>query len=95
MTRHRKMSPDDRAFYKALGSRMAQRREELELSQTQLAATLRISQQTYAAYEVARYRVPASMLPALADALKTDIYALLGVPARNASSKRGAPRRST
>jgi len=39
------ISPDDRAFFQALGTRIAQLRKEQNITQVQLAETLDISQQ--------------------------------------------------
>jgi len=87
------MSMNDRAFYKALGARIAQRREEIGLTQVEVAAMLHIAQPTYGAYEVGRSRFPASLLASLADVLKTDVAFVLGIAAKNASARRGSPRR--
>jgi transcriptional regulator with XRE-family HTH domain len=87
------LEAEDRALYKALGTRIARRREEIKLTQVQVAAALGIAQQTYAAYEIGRRRFPVSLLCALAEALKTDVNFILGFPAKTAPSKRGTPRR--
>ena len=72
------MTQDEKQYFKELGNRLAQLRKELGLTQVQLAETLGISQQMVASYEVGRRRIPVSMLPALAQALKIQIDALLG-----------------
>lgn len=68
----------DKPFYKALGARMLKRREEIGLTQTEIAAALRIAQTTYAAYENGRHRVPVVLLQPVADVLRTDVGYLLG-----------------
>ena len=82
------MTQDEKDYFKELGSRLAQLRKAAGLTQVQLAETLGISQQMVASYEVGRRRIPVSMLPALAQALKVQIDALLGGTAK-AQSKRG------
>ncbi len=96
MAHQKKRAPleaEERAFYKALGTRIAERREEIKLTQTQVADALGIAQQTYAAYEIGRRRLPVSLLPDLAEVLDTNIDFLAGTSARSAASKRGAARR--
>lgn len=78
---------DEKQYFKELGSRLAQLRRKAGLTQVQLAETLEVSQQMVASYEVGRRRIPVSMLPALAQALKVQIDTLLG-KAPKAQSKR-------
>jgi transcriptional regulator with XRE-family HTH domain len=82
------MSKDEKGYFKALGARVAERRKELGLTQVQLAEALGILQQTYASYEVGRYRFPVSMLTPLARMLKIEVDVLLGETTK-AHSKRG------
>jgi transcriptional regulator with XRE-family HTH domain len=77
----------DKAFYVALGQRIAEQRKALNLSQQQLAQKLGIAQQTLAHYEVGRLRVAAALLPPIAKTLGLSIEELLGEAAR--PSKRG------
>jgi transcriptional regulator with XRE-family HTH domain len=88
------MSPDETAFFQAMGSRIARFRKEADLTQVQLADTLGIAQQQLASYEVGRRRVPVSLLPSLARALSVSIEALIGeeVP-QSPPSRRGPPSR--
>lgn len=69
---------DAQAFFAALGKRIAELRTKQGLSQAQLAEQLGISQQQVAHFELARRRVPASMLPALARLLTVSVEELLG-----------------
>jgi transcriptional regulator with XRE-family HTH domain len=71
------MSPDERLFFAALGSRVAQARNAAGLTQVQLADGLAISQPQLASYEVGRRRVPVSMLPRLAKLLSLSVEALI------------------
>jgi len=82
------MTQDEKEYFKVLGSRVAHLRKELGLTQAQLAETLGISQQMVASYEVGRRRIPVSMLPSLAHALKVQTDALLGNETKT-RSKRG------
>jgi transcriptional regulator with XRE-family HTH domain len=82
----------DERFFKGLGVRIAQLRKEHDLTQQELAEQLGIAQQTLAHYEGGRLRVPASMLPSLAELFAVSIDELLGHVTR-AQLKRGpAPR---
>lgn len=72
------MAPKDKLFYQQLGQRIAHYRKAQNLTQTQLADTLGISQQTMAHYEVGRLRVAVAMLPALAKALAVPVDELIG-----------------
>lgn len=82
------MTRDEQEFFKELGARIAQLRQEAGLSQQAMADTLEIPQQTYANYEVARARPPASLLPELAQVFGISVDELLGVQ-KNGSGKRG------
>lgn len=82
------MTQDEKEYFKVLGGRVALLRKELGLTQVQLAETLGISQQMVASYEVGRRRIPVSMLPSLAHALKVQTDALLGNETK-AKTKRG------
>ena len=80
----------DESFFKELGARVAQARKERNITQVQLAATLGIAQQTLAHYEGGRLRLPASLLPALAQELQLPVETLLGQPSTaKAAAKRG------
>ncbi|MGH8703585.1 MAG: helix-turn-helix domain-containing protein [Burkholderiales bacterium] len=81
------VTPEEKRFFKELGSRIAELRKEQNLTQQQLADELGIAQQVIASYEIGRRRVPVSTLPALARALAVPIESLLGEPAR--AAKRG------
>lgn len=51
------MTPNDEAFFRSLGARLARLRLDAGLSQQAVADALGLPQQTYANYEVARARV--------------------------------------
>jgi len=82
------ISQDERAFFVALGSRIAQQRRDSHITQVQLAETLGVSQPTVNAYELGQRRVPVSALPVLAKALGVSLEALLG-ESTTAAKKRG------
>jgi transcriptional regulator with XRE-family HTH domain len=78
---------DDKAFFKALGSRIAALRKEAELSQQAVADELGIAQQTLAHYEVGTARMPVSIVPAFAKLYGVDANELLGL--QSGAGKRG------
>ena len=82
------MTRDELEFFKQLGTRIAQLRQEAGLSQQAIANSLEIPQQTYANYEVARARPPVSMMPQLAQLFGISVDELLGVH-KNSAGKRG------
>lgn len=82
------ISQDERAFFAAMGSRIAQLRKDSHITQTQLAETLGVSQPTMNAYELGQRRVPVSALPVLAKALGVSLDELIGEPV-GATKKRG------
>jgi transcriptional regulator with XRE-family HTH domain len=81
------MTHDERAFFKALGARIAVLRKESGITQVQLAEAMDVSQQTVASWEVGRRGVPVSNLPLLARTLGVSVEALIGEKA--APAKRG------
>lgn len=83
------MNARDEDFFKGLGARIAQARKDQGLTQQQLADQLGIPQQTLANYEVARARLPASMLPVLAQLLTLSLDELIGTELPKRRGKRG------
>ena len=81
------MTQDEKAFFKAMGLRIAERRKDSSITQVQLAAMVEVSQQTVASWEVGRRGVPVSLMPTLAHALGSSVDALVGEKASPA--KRG------
>ncbi|MEM5425738.1 helix-turn-helix domain-containing protein [Paraburkholderia ferrariae] len=80
----------DELFFRKLGERIANARRAHGMTQQQLAEALGIAQQTMAHYEGGRSRVPASMLPTLADLLMFTFDELLGSPAASPRTKRSS-----
>jgi transcriptional regulator with XRE-family HTH domain len=72
------MTPDEKAFFKQLGARIASLRKSATITQVQLAETLNVSQQTVASWEVGRRGVPVATLPSLARALSVNVETLIG-----------------
>ena len=68
----------DEQFFKALGARVAQARKARNLTQLQICELLGIPQQTLANYEGGHVRLPASMLPPLAQILSLTLEEILG-----------------
>lgn len=86
------ISQDERAFFIALGERIARRRKESHITQVQLAETLDVAQSTVNAYESGQRRVPVSALPVLAKALGVSLDELLGEPVTAARKRGPAPK---
>ena len=87
------MSPEEQAFFKALGARIAALRKQQDLTQVQLAEQLGIAQQTLAHYEVGRLRMPVSLLPAFSQRFAVGVDELLmGQPARAVARRGPAPK---
>lgn len=83
------ISQDERGFFVELGKRITRLRKENHITQVQLAETLGLSQSAMTAYELGQRRVPASMLPTLAEIFKVPVDELLGKPASARTGKRG------
>jgi transcriptional regulator with XRE-family HTH domain len=77
MVNHRKK--DTIEIYKEIGKRIAQFRNEQNLTQVQLAEKLGIKQQILAGYELATRRLPISMLKPIADVLFVKVEDILGL----------------
>lgn len=86
------MSQEEKRFFRELGERIAQLRKEQNQTQAQLAEAIGTTQQQVASYEVARLRVPASMLPRLARALGVSIEVLIGEDQRPAAKRGPTPK---
>lgn len=86
------MARDEQQFFKILGARIAQLRKEAGLSQQAMADALEIPQQTYANYEVARARVPVSLLPELAQLFGISVDDLLGLHKVGAGKRGPTPK---
>ena len=78
---------DEKNFFIEVGSRIVACRQEMNWSQQHLGEVIGVPQQTVANYETARLRVPASLLPKLAQSFGVSVDELLGVP--KPASKRG------
>lgn len=86
------ISSDERAFFAALGGRIARLRKEQDITQVQLAELIGITQQTINSYETGRRRVPVSLLPALAQRLGVAVEALLADDSKAAAKRGPAPK---
>jgi transcriptional regulator with XRE-family HTH domain len=82
------ISTEERDFFVALGERIATLRRAYNITQTQLADALGVSQQTVQAYEVGRRRIPVSALPIVANTLSVSLEELFG-ESHHAKNKRG------
>lgn len=84
------MSQSERAFFRALGARIAEARKAQGMTQAELARELDAAQQVIASYEVGRYRIAASSLPRLAQVLAVPVAQLIGTP--EASGRKASPK---
>ncbi len=82
-----KMTEDDKAFFEQLGQRIANLRKTQNMTQGQLAEHLGISQQHMASFEKGIRKVPASMLPVLAQLFGISVDELVGL--KDTATKRG------
>jgi transcriptional regulator with XRE-family HTH domain len=86
------MSQEEKRFFRELGARIAQLRKAQGMTQQALAEAVDTTQQQVASYEVARLRVPASMLPRLARVLGVSLEALLGEDQRPTARRGPTPK---
>ena len=86
------MTPDETAFFRRLGTRIAEHRKAHDLTQAQLGELIGITQQQIASFEIGRRRIPVSALPLLAKALNVSIEALIDTPTKAASKRGPAPK---
>ena len=77
----------DEKFFHALGTRIADLRQQSGFSQQQLADLLGLKQQTWATYESATRRLPSSLILPLCETLNVAVEELLGI--REANAKPG------
>lgn len=63
------MAPENKQLYVELGQRIAQARKSMDLTQTQVAEQIGLTQQTIAHYEVGRLRISVATLIRLSDIL--------------------------
>lgn len=90
------ISDDERAFFIALGQRIAEQRKARAITQVQLAEQLGISQQAMNSFEKGRRRVPVSLLPVIAQVLDTTLDALVAdatAPALKSAPKKRGPQK--
>ena len=86
------MTPDETAFFRQLGIRIAERRKAQDLTQAQLGELVGVTQQQIASFEIGRRRIPVSALPLLAKALDVSIEALIGGSTKTAAKRGPAPK---
>jgi len=84
------ISSDERQFFLTLGERIASLGKARNITQTQLAEALGVSQQTVHAYEADSRRIPVSALPVVASTLAVSLEVLFGEEhTKAACGKRG------
>lgn len=86
------MTHNEKAFFRAMGMRIAEARKASNITQVQLAETMDVSQQTVAAWEVGRRGVPVSVLPLLARTLGVMVETLIGAAGRPAAKRGPTPK---
>jgi transcriptional regulator with XRE-family HTH domain len=69
---------ESRAYFRALGRRITERRKEIGMTQAELARALGVSQQTVFAYELGDRRVNVLMLTKMAPIFQVSVEALMG-----------------
>lgn len=83
------ISSNERAFFVAMGERITKLRKAHNLTQTQLAEALGVTQQTVQAYEAGSRRIPVSALPMVARTLSVSLMELFGEgPQQEKTAKR-------
>jgi transcriptional regulator with XRE-family HTH domain len=82
-----KMTEDDKLFFQKLGQRIVKLRKAQSMTQGQLAGQLGISQQHMASFEKGIRKVPASILPMLAQFFSISTDELVGL--KSPAAKRG------
>ena len=73
------MTPEEKSFFRELGSRITALRKERGLTQTQLGEMIGVSQQQVVSFEKGRRKVPVSALPKLSSALAVPVAELIGM----------------
>ena len=81
----------DKAYYQALGRRIAERRKELGITQVQLAEAIGVAQQTMAHYEGGALRVAVALLPPLTRTLDMTLEELVGEERKSTKSGKRGP----
>ena len=87
----RTMAITDKAYYQALGRRIAERRKVLGITQVQLAEALGVAQQTMAHYEGGTLRVAVALLPPLTRTLDMTLEEVVGEERRSTKSGKRGP----
>jgi len=79
-------------FFEELGSRIARRRKELRMTQTELGELTGTSQKVITSYETGRRHIPVWRVPAMAEVLHVSIEELLGVNGHTGKKPGPAPK---
>jgi transcriptional regulator with XRE-family HTH domain len=87
----RTMAITDKAYYQALGRRIAERRKVLGITQVQLAEALGVAQQTMAHYEGGTLRVAVALLPPLTRTLDMTLEEVVGEERKSTKSGKRGP----
>ena len=74
------MSPESRAYYESLGSRLARLREAKGYTQAEVARSVGASQQAVYAWEIGGRRISVFVLTKLAKVYSVTVEQLIGLP---------------
>ncbi len=85
------MAITDKAYYQALGRRIAERRKVLGITQVQLAEAIGVAQQTMAHYEGGTLRVAVALLPPLTRTLDMTLEEVVGEKRKSTKSGKRGP----
>lgn len=83
------ISNEEQLFMTELGRRLSLLRKERELTQTQVARSLNVSQQAVQSWEAGKRRIQISLLPAVAEIFQVSLEELLKDGERKVTRKRG------
>jgi transcriptional regulator with XRE-family HTH domain len=89
MTMAASISSEEQIFMIALGKKITELRKVAELTQTQLAHALNVSQQAVQSWEGGKRRIQISMLPVIAHLLSVSLDELLDNQINRTIRKRG------
>lgn len=70
---------ESRAYFRALGKRITERRKEIGMTQAELSRALGVSQQTVFAYELGDRRVNVLILTKMAPIFQVSVEELMGI----------------
>lgn len=82
------LKEENRAYFKALGTHVAQHRKQNGMTQAELARALGVAQQTLFAYELGERRIPVSLLKPLSEAVGVPVQDLIEIASPTRTKRR-------